>query len=182
MEYLIELANQTHINEISKLIKLSARKLCITDYTPKQIEDALRGAWGLDNQLIEDETYYLILGNDEIIGCGGWSFRKTLFGSSARKDRDSERLDPISNAARIRAFFIHPNYVRKGLGKKLLIHCEQKAWDSGFTRLELGSTLPGVHLYKNQGYVMGKPYEFESSPDIFVTIIPMKKTLLSRPV
>ena len=78
MEYLIELANQTHINEISKLIKLSARKLCITDYTPKQIEDALRGAWGLDNQLIEDETYYLILRNDEIIGCGGWSFRKTL--------------------------------------------------------------------------------------------------------
>ena len=140
MEYLIELANETHINEISNLIKLSARKLCITDYTPKQIEDALRGAWGLDHQLIEDETYYIILNNNEIIGCGGWSFRKTLFGSSARKDRDSERLDPASGAARIRAFFIHPNYVRKGLGKKLLIHCEQKAWDSGFTRLELGST------------------------------------------
>jgi len=63
-----------------------------------------------------------------------------------------------------------------------LIHCEKQAWDSGFTKLELGSTLPGVHLYKNHGYVMGKPYEFESSPDIFVTIIPMEKTLLSRPV
>ena len=182
MEYLIELANETHINEISNLIKLSARKLCITDYTPKQIEDALRGAWGLDHQLIEDETYYIILNNNEIIGCGGWSFRKTLFGSSARKDRDSERLDPASGAARIRAFFIHPNYVRKGLGKKLLIHCEQKAWDSGFTRLELGSTLPGVHLYKDQGYVMGKSYGFESSPDIFITIIPMNKKLSSLPV
>lgn len=167
--------------EISDLIHISARKLSERDYSTEQIEAALTSAWGLDTQLIADQTYFIVKSGETIIGCGGWSYRKTLFGNNQRKQRDNSALDPKCDAAKIRAFFIHPDHARKGLGKQLLVHCEQQAWDNGFTKLELGATLPGQRLYKSFGYVAGEPYEYEAAPNVKLTIVPMSKTLLNRP-
>lgn len=181
VQYSIQLATEKNAGDITSLIQLSARQLGRSDYSSAQIEAALSSAWGLDSQLISDKTYYLIMAGRTLAGCGGWSFRRTLFGSDSRGDRDSSRLDPAVDAAKIRAFFIHPNHARQGLGTQLLIHCERQAWDFGFTRLELGATLPGVRLYSTLGYVAGEPYDFPTGPDSSLTIIPMSKALQCRP-
>lgn len=181
MNSLIQLARMEQAEKIKALIEASARELSRQDYTPHQIEAALTSAWGLDTQLVKDETYYVITLANDIIGCGGWSFRKTLFGGDGRKDRDNQPLNPATDAAKIRAFFIHPDHARTGLGRQLLIHCEQQAWDHGFRRLELGATLPGQRLYQTMGYTAGEPYDFATGPQATLTIIPMFKTLSARP-
>jgi len=162
---------------IGQLIELSARGLSQSDYSSEQIEGALGSAWGLDTQLIHDGTYYTIWYQTQMVGCGGWSFRQTLFGSDARKERDSAVLDPAADAAKIRAFFIHPDFARQGLGSMLLAYCEQAAAGKGFRRLELGVTLPGYRLYTRHGYSAGEAYEYATTPQASITIIPMFKAL-----
>ena len=181
MQYSIQLATEKNAGDITRLIQLSARQLGRSDYSSAQIEAALNSAWGLDSQLIADKTYFQVMAGRTLVGCGGWSFRRTLFGSDSRGDRDSSPLDPAKDAAKIRAFFIHPDHARQGLGTRLLIHCEQQAWDSGFTRLELGATLPGVRLYSTLGYLAGEAYDFPTGPDTVLAIIPMSKILRCRP-
>ena len=116
---------------LGPLIAVSARELGRNDYAPEQVEGALRGAFGTDTQLIRDGTYFVIEAGGRLAGCGGWSRRRTLFGSDARSDRDSTELDPTVDAAKIRAFFIHPEFARRGLGTLLLERCEQAAAASG---------------------------------------------------
>lgn len=181
MPYILEHAKIEDKNLISELIRSSVWGLSTDDYTDEQIEAALKGAMGLDTQLIQDGTYFVVKFAGEIVGCGGWSFRKTLFGSDDRKHRNTSRLDPLTDAAKIRAFFVHPRHARKGLGSILLTHCEQAAWDAGFRRLELGATAPGKRLYQQYGYQAGESYEFGASPDTSITITPMHKTLAMRP-
>src|SRR6187549_1987289 len=115
----------------------SARELSRGDYTPEQVEGALRGAFGTDTQLIRDGSYFVIEAEGRLAGCGGWSRRRTLFGSDSRTDRDATELDPLLDAAKIRAFFIHPDFARRGLGSRLLERCEDDAIAHGFSRLEL---------------------------------------------
>ncbi|MES2208375.1 MAG: GNAT family N-acetyltransferase [Pseudomonadota bacterium] len=174
-------AQLAHTSQIEALIQLSVRELSQLDYTTEQIESALEKVLGLDTQLIKDQTYFILQSGNEIVGCGGWSYRKTLFGSDNRQQRDNGVLDPKIDAAKIRAFFIHPHHVRKGLGKQLLMYCEQQAWDRGFTKLELGATLPGQRLYKNFGYIAAAPYDYEIAPNLYMPIVPMSKTLSTRP-
>lgn len=181
MSYVLKKAKSVDQQKISNLIKASVWALSANDYTKEQIAAALTSAWGLDTQLVEDQTYYCIWADDELAGCGGWSFRKTLFGSSERKDRDSSLLDPSVDAAKIRAFFIHPLHSRKGLGSMLLKFCEKEAWDAGFTRMELGATLPGSRLYLEHDYIAGDTYQFQASAEQSLTIIPMFKCLTERP-
>ena len=140
---------------LGPLIAASARELSKDDYAPEQVEGALRGAFGTDTQLIRDGTYFVIEAGGRLAGCGGWSRRRTLFGSDARSDRDSTELDPAVDAAKIRAFFIHPEFARRGLGTLLLDRCEQAAVAHGFRRFELMATLPGVRLYAARGYQAG---------------------------
>lgn len=145
-------ANPGDVPVLAQVIAESARSLGRTDYTLEQIEAALEGAWGVDTQLIKDGTYFVAEAGNRIVGCGGWSFRRTLFGADARPDREPARLDPAHDPARIRAFFIHPDHARRGIGRALLERCEEEAKQHGFTSAALAATLPGERLYGALGY------------------------------
>jgi N-acetylglutamate synthase-like GNAT family acetyltransferase len=177
-ELAIRHATVADIKAISQLIKLSARQLGAVFYDSKTIETALTGAFGVDTQLIDDQTYYVISNsNNELIACGGWSYRKTLFGSDSNNIRNSSKLDPANEAAKIRAFFIHPEHARKGLGKQLLNICEQQAKKHGFSQTQLMSTLSGIDFYKKNGY-RGEKYIFHPmNTTETIKFLPMTKQL-----
>jgi GNAT superfamily N-acetyltransferase len=150
-------ANEHDMPLLHRLIEESVRGLQAGDYSQAQIDGALGSALGLDTQLIADRTYFVAeMCRDEEtaapVGCGGWSFRKTLFGSDHGPDRESIRLDPALDAAKIRAIFVHPAWARQGIGSLILKHCEDAAFAAGFRRFEMGSTLTGVPLYRLRGY------------------------------
>jgi GNAT superfamily N-acetyltransferase len=140
------------------LIDASVRGLQSQDYTPAQIEAALKTVYGVDSQLIADGTYFVAEADasenvaPEIVGCGGWSKRKTLFGGDHWSGRHDALLDPRQDAAKIRAFFVHPAWARRGIGSKILQCCETAAKSAGFAWLEMGATLSGVPFYKAKGY------------------------------
>ena len=161
-QFSVRLASNADIPTLHALIESSVRVLQAGDYTPAQIEGALGTVLGLDTQLIADQTYFVIeaqssSGETVVAACGGWSKRKTLFGSDHATIREPEFLDPKSDAAKIRAFFVHPDWARRGLGTLLLETCENAAKSAGFTRFEMGSTLTGVALYKLRGYQVIEP-------------------------
>jgi GNAT superfamily N-acetyltransferase len=149
-------AEASDIPALHALIELSVRALQKDDYSPAQIEGALGHTLGLDTQLIEDRTYFVaepVAQTGLIVGCGGWSNRKTLFGADHGPNRENTFLDPKTQAAKIRAIFVHPQWARQGLGSLILKHCEEAAQKAGFNTLEMGSTLTGVPLYTLKGYV-----------------------------
>ena len=153
MNFTLRQAVPADIPTLRVLIDTSVRGLQAADYTSAQIEGALQTVYGVDSQLIADGTYYLVEAESVIVGCGGWSKRKTLFGGDRWTGREDSLLDPQLDAAKIRAFFIHPNWVRRGIGSMILEACEKAASAAGFTRFEMGATLTGVPLYRARGYV-----------------------------
>jgi GNAT superfamily N-acetyltransferase len=163
---------------LTALIARSARGLSLTEYRPSQIEGALRGAFGVDTQLLIDQTYFLVEEAQHIVGCGGWSFRSTLFGGDARAGRDATRLDPKTQAAKIRAFFVDPDHARRGIGSMLLRYCESQARVHGFTQVELMATLPGVKLYAARGYLGLPPVQFDVGSGETIEFVPMRKDLI----
>jgi GNAT superfamily N-acetyltransferase len=152
----LRLAREADIPALHALIEASVRGLQKYDYTPAQIEGALGTVLGLDTQLVKDGTYFIAEARAAcarvLVGCGGWSKRKTLFGSDHTPVREPELLDPKIDAAKIRAFFVHPEWARRGIGTKILEACEGAATAAGFTRFEMGATLTGVPLYLVRGY------------------------------
>ncbi len=167
------------IPALESLIARSARGLSTQDYRPAQVEGALRGAFGVDSQLVDDQTYFVAEEDGQIIGCGGWSYRSTLFGGDARAGRDASMLDPRTQAAKIRAFFVEPAQARRGIGSLLLERCEQEARSRGFSRVELMATLPGVKLYAARGYVGADLVRFDVGLGESIEFIPMRKELTS---
>jgi GNAT superfamily N-acetyltransferase len=140
---------------IAELIDASVRGLQAQDYTAAQIDGALRTVYGVDTQLIADGTYFVVeaySGDHFIVGCGGWSKRRTLYGGDQYQAREDSLLDPRRDAARIRAFFVHPGWARRGIGAAILEACERAAIAEGFRRLEMGATLTGVPFYLAKGY------------------------------
>lgn len=177
MQKELRLATIHDIDNISRLIQLSARKLGGEFYDQNTIELALKGAFGVDTQLIKDQTYYVIESENTIIACGGWSYRKTLFGSDSNNIRNPEKLNPKTEAAKIRAFFIHPDFSRQGLGKLLLSECENQAKLHGFTQCQLMSTLSGVDFYQKNGY-QGNDYIYHNMDNKNqIQFLPMAKFL-----
>lgn len=149
----LRLAVPADIPELQALIEASVRALQAGDYSAEQIEGALGTVFGVDSRLIADGTYYAVENEARaIVGCGGWSKRKTLFGSDHRSGREDALLDPALDNARIRAFFVHPEWARRGIGSMILNACEQGARAAGFTSFELGATLTGERLYTVRGY------------------------------
>jgi len=153
----LRLATDADIPKLHTLIEASVRGLQIHDYTPEQIEGALGTILGLDTQLVADGTYFIAEASAAgarrlLVGCGGWSRRKTLFGSDHAPVREDQFLEAATDAAKIRAFFIHPDFARRGIGTKILEACEAAARSAGFSRFELGATLTGVPLYLARGY------------------------------
>lgn len=177
MDYRVRKATLADKPLLQDLIARSARGLSAGDYKPEVIEGALRGAFGVDTQLITDGTYFVVENQGRIVACGGWSFRRTLFGSDAGRDRDAEELDPEVDAAKIRAFFVDPEHARRGLGTILLDQCETEAAARGFLHTEMMATLPGRRLYAARGYLPTGQVTYEVAPGVHIDFVPMRKML-----
>ena len=147
-------ATPSDVQAINALIATSARELSGGFYSAGQVEALITHVFGADTQLIADGTYYLIDHPERShpVAAGGWSFRRTLYGGDQAKSGEDTRLNPHSDAARIRAFFVHPQFARRGLGRQLYAECERAARAAGFHRMELMATLPGVPLYLALGF------------------------------
>jgi GNAT superfamily N-acetyltransferase len=164
---------------LEHLIPESVRELQKADYTPEQMEGALGTVFGVDRQLIRDGTYFVMEDREAIIACGGWSRRRTPFGSDHAPAKDDTELDPLREPAKIRAFFVHPSYARRGLGTRLLDACEAAAKAHGFTRLELTATLTGKHLYARYGFLAGERFGVPLPNGATLPVVRMFKSLAS---
>jgi GNAT superfamily N-acetyltransferase len=180
--FTIRVAVVADVPILRELIDDSVRRLQADDYTPHQIDSALRTVFGVDSQLVNDGTYLLVqtvpadsAGQPVIVACGGWSKRKTLYGGDVWRARRDDLLDPVTDSAKIRAFFIHPDWARQGIGSLLLDACEAAARAAGFTRFEMGATLTGAKLFQKRGYVAMETLELPLEGDITLPIIHMVK-------
>ena len=148
----LRLATPADLPALAELIPASVRELSRGFYTPEQVDSAIRHVFGADTQLIADGTYFAAEARGEVVGCGGWSRRRTLYGGDQMKAGEDPLLDPRMEAARIRAFFVHPAWARRGIGSAIMRACRDAAADAGFRRLELMATLPGEPLYRAFGF------------------------------
>jgi GNAT superfamily N-acetyltransferase len=186
----LRLAVPNDIPILRQVIEASVRRLQTEDYTEAQIEGALKTVFGVDSQLIADGTYIVAeaeiapveqtsqrsaAGARMIVGCGGWSKRKTLYGSDHWTSREDELLNPLQDAAKIRAFFIHPDWARRGIGTLILQACEDAARSAGFTRFEMGATLTGAKLFGVKGYQPVRPISIPLINGESLPVIHMEK-------
>lgn len=148
------LATLEDVPALRDLIPLSARHLQREHYSVGQIEGALGPVFGVDTQLIRDGTYFVAEAAGVIVGSGGWSRRRTRFGGDDGRSGEDPLRDPATEPAMIRAFFVHPAWARRGIGRQLLSLSEQAARAAGFAQLEIAATLPGVPLYEACGYTV----------------------------
>jgi N-acetylglutamate synthase-like GNAT family acetyltransferase len=181
MVIMIRPAVLADVPALQALIRASVRGLQGGDYTPEQQERALEQVFGVDTQLINDGTYLIaetLVGEERVLaGCGGWSQRRTLFGSDHCAGREDALLDPAQDAAKIRAFFVHPQWARRGVGTRILEACEAAAAAAGYRSLEMGATLTGVPLYRAHGYIAGERREVPMGAGLSLPIIHMRKPL-----
>ena len=177
MAYILRKATLSDRAAIEQLIAASARGLSSHDYSEQQIEGAINTVFGVDTNLILDGTYFVADNDGDLIGCGGWSKRKTLFGGDQYATRDAAELDPKTEAAKIRAFFIHPEHARKGIARAILDVCEAEAKAAGFQSSELMSTLPGIKLYRACGYEGSDRVELDVGEGLTLGLVPMRKRL-----
>jgi len=175
MDYSIRKATLADRDRIQQLIAESARGLSREHYSDAQIEAAIVTVFGVDTDLIEDGTYFVAESERALVGCGGWSRRRTLFGGDQFTARDAGYLDPRTDPAKIRAFFVHPDHARKGIAQAILARCESEAAAYGFSAIELMATLPGVEFYKACGYSDQGTYELELTGRVSLELVPMRK-------
>ena len=145
------------VPELQDLIARSVRGLSVGMYSPAQAEAALVHVFGVDTQLVADGTYYVIEENSALVAAGGWSGRRTMYGGDQAKREVDSLLDPATEPARIRAFFVHPDWTRRGLARRLFAACEAAARARGFRAFELVATLPGEPLYRALGFTPIEP-------------------------
>jgi len=162
---------------LETLIARSGRELSAGYYTDAQAEAITRHVFGVDTQLITDQTYFVIAHSDAIVACGGWSRRRTLFGADRTKAGPDPLLDPAREPGRIRAFFVVPEMARHGLGRQLMEHCVTEAKAAGFRALELVSTLPGEPLYLASGFAVTERFDLPLPGDVRVPVSRMRKAL-----
>ncbi len=189
MKIHIRQATSADVPILRDLIDASVRGLQAQDYSPSQIAGALATVYGVDTQLISDGTYFVAEVTSEpgeasptgaapkttIIACGGWSKRKTLYGGDQWTNREPELLNPQKDAAKIRAFFVHPSWTRRGVGSAILEACESAALAAGFDRFEMGATLTGVPLYRARGYSAAENLEVPLGSGESMPIVRMEK-------
>ncbi len=162
---------------LTQLIGLSVRNLSAGYYTARQVESALLYVFGIDSQLIRDHTYFVAETEGALAGWGEWSKRNTLYGGDQTKAAEDPLLDPDLDAARIRAFFVHPQWARRGVGRRLILACEEAARAGGFRKLELGATLPGQPLYSAMGYRIVEPIQLQFPDGVLFPLYRMSKDL-----
>jgi len=176
-EFLLRLATDADLSAIATLIDASVRGLSVGIYSNEQIDSGMRFVFGADTQLIADRTYFVVEHDGAIVASGGWSRRHTLYGGDRHKSGADPLLDPRVDAARIRAFFVHPSHARRGLARMLFDACLEAARREGFAAFELGATLPGVPLYRALGFT-GVERVDASLPD--GVVLPIVK--MTRPI
>jgi GNAT superfamily N-acetyltransferase len=177
MTDLLRAARSTEVPALNTLIAASARDLSRGFYTPEQTELLIRYVFGVDTQLIADQTYFVIERNGALAACGGWSARRTLFGGDQAKETLDPLLDPATEAARIRAFFVRPEWARQGMGRRMLVHAESCARTAGFGRVELMATLPGEPFYRAAGYERLEPVSHQLPGGEKVPLVRMGRAL-----
>jgi GNAT superfamily N-acetyltransferase len=173
----LRLAQTSDIPALEDLIARSARQLSVSYYTPAQIEAAISHVFGVDSQLIADQTYFVIERDGRPAACGGWSRRRTLYGADRTKKGPDPLLDPRTEPARIRAFFVDPGMARRGLGRWLLDECAEASRAAQFRALELISTLPGEPLYLAYGFAVTDRFDLELPGDVRVPVSRMRLEL-----
>lgn len=182
MDVQLRKATLEDIPQLQALIDVSVRSLHTKFYTSAQIAGALKGVYGVDTQVINDGHYFVVISPPgAIIACGGWSHRSTLFGSDSYSSRDDDTLlDPERQSAKIRAMFVHPDWVRKGIGKMILEAGESAAKEEGFKSMEMSATLNGVPFYGKFGYkeVEGGRHEVSLGDGVVIDFYMMRKELV----
>ena len=174
--YIHEIASKKHIADIESLMDLSIRKILGDKLNVGELE-AARESMGMDTQLIADKTYFLIKKDKIIVGSGGYSFRKTLFGGNHTPNRSNDLLVPGEDSAKIRAMYTHPDWTRRGVGSYVLELSEKSAQKLGFRSAELMATISGILLYEKRGYEVLEQIEYESKLGNKVPMFKMKKKL-----
>ncbi len=177
MGFLVRVATEQDALGIRALICASVRGLQ-PEYSQIQREAALRTVFTTDSRLIADGTYFVAEAEGVLAGCGGWSFRRTLYGGDRQVERgDASPLDPSVDAAKVRAIFVHPQFARRGLGSLLLQTAEDAAVKAGFKRCEMGSTLAGVGLYTLKGYMEESRLDVPVGDGEMIVVVRMVKRL-----
>ena len=178
MTFALRPARLEDVGEVETLIAVSARVLLAPWYSPAQIDAAVGSVFAVDTQLIEDGTYFVAARGLTIVGCGGWSRRRTLFGADRGHTSDAASvLDPACDPARIRAFFVHPACVRRGIAAALMRLCEQAAADAGFKTMELVATLAGEPLYAASGFAAVEHFEIPLVRTLAMAVVRMRKDI-----
>ncbi|MEO7138146.1 MAG: GNAT family N-acetyltransferase [Gemmatimonadales bacterium] len=171
-------ATGTDVPEIEELIARSARALSEGYYTPTQVESLLRFVFGTDTQLIDDGTYFVAERDAHLVGAGGWSRRRTLFGGDRMKDLEDPLLDPHAEPARIRAFFVDPGAARQGVARRLFDECRSAAAAAEFSTLTLVATLPGEPLYQALGFQVTEHFQLNLPDGVEVPVARMSRGVI----
>ena len=173
----LRLAHENDVPALAELIPLSVRALQAACHTKPQMEAALGPVFGVDRQLIRDGTYFVAERDGMIAGCGGWSRRRSLYGGDSHRTEEDRLLDPAHDAARVRAFFVHPAWARRGIGASILNACERAIIESGFRTVDIVATLAGEPLYAAFGYAVVERYEIPLADGLGLPAVRMTKRL-----
>ena len=172
-------ACEADIAALESLIEQSVRGLLSRHYTPAQLDAALGPVFGVDRQLIRDGTYFVIEYDGAVVACGGWSKRQAVYGGDRERAGEDAELDPARDAARVRAFFVRPDWERRGLGRMLLEASEAAIRAAHFTRIELVATLGGEPLYAAHGYAVAERYDAPMPGGLTLPAVRMTKVFIS---
>ena len=176
VDWPLRLARMGDVPALAELIPLSVRALQAAYYSPAEMEAALDNAiFGVDRQLIRDGTYFVAEQDGAIIGCGGWSRRSSLCGGDRDRKNEDALLDPQKDPARIRAFFTHPDWARRGIGRSIMVACEKAVIAANFRRVEIVATLAGEPLYASFGYQVIKRYALPMANGLTLPVVRMTK-------
>ena len=173
--FALRLATMEDIPALEQLIPASVFALQASYYSTAQMEAALGPVFGVDAQLIQDGTYFVVEQDGQIVGCGGWSQRRAVFGGDRHRVVEDDTLDPYLDPARIRAFFVRPGWERRGIGKMILSACESALTVAGFRRAVMVATLAGEPLYAVSGYSVEERYEVPLANGLTLPVVRMAK-------
>jgi N-acetylglutamate synthase-like GNAT family acetyltransferase len=175
MEFQIRTAMLSDRDSVELLIKISLRKLGLLHYASEQIESALKSIWRINTQLITDKTYFVVKLNQGIVGCGGWSYRESIFGNNSKPNSDPHPINLKTGIAKIQAFFVSPDFTRQGIGSIIMKKCEGEALLKGFKKFELMSTISGEIFFEKHNFIAGHPINYPLRNQLPIKLIPMSK-------